>query len=281
MSEQRQSSDERSVQQRQASELAELEEDAGLGVEDVTAEEQLTPILRILHYQCPQIDPNDLGYVPNAKPGMLYNIATRETFDGNEGLDIIVCGRQRRYTEWLPRGSALGGGGFRGFHEAREPIIFDLVRKYGQFAPLHWTNDKGEEVDLIETGELFVLYAPPPLTIENAHRAIVNFTSKSLSVYKSYISRHMQWQIPGQNKPRAVFAYRWRLTSKATSNAKGKFFVWALDLAPPAGSPTEALVRIQDPMLYQTAKASWETYQRGQVRYTPDEAVTDGEDPPF
>lgn len=258
--------------------------DAGAGAEDVGADEQLTPILRVLHYQCPQIDEDDPGYVPGARPGNIFNIATQELWDGKEGLDVVVCGRKKHYGEWLPRGDG-GGGGFRGFHDQAEPIVQELLSRHGQFKPLPWTNDAGEDVQLVETGEMFVLYSPPPLSHDNARRAILSFTSKSLATYKGYNTRHAEWRFPqadGSRRPGPVWAYRWRLRSLGTSNKLGKFFIWTLDLAPPANGPIEALIGRQDPELFLMAKESSEQYRRGNVRYKAEQATTvNPNDPPF
>src|SRR6266550_8093085 len=136
-----------------ALEIVDWGDDAGVGAEDVGADEQLTPILRILHYQCPQIDEDDPGHVPGARPGMIYNIATHEVWDGKEGVDVVVCGRKKHYAEWIPRIDGGGGGGFRGFHDKTEPLVQELLHKHGERKPLPWVNDAGEDVQLIETGE--------------------------------------------------------------------------------------------------------------------------------
>jgi len=280
--------DERNVQARPENKSpAPLTEDwdSGEGFEDITADEQLTPILRVLHYQCPQIDKADPAFILGATPGMIMNTATRELFDGTVGLDVVVCGRGYRYAEWIPRGTiSASGGSFRGFRDPiHDPETAALIRKLqiqhkSRFMALPWENEKGEQVEFVETGELFVLFAPPPLTVGNARRAMLNFTSKSLAVWKSYNSKNMDWKNPKTGKPREIVAYRWRLSSHGTQNAKGKFFIWQLDLAPPAGSPVEALVHEQDLALWEMARASAQQFKQGQVRYTPEDQEDDSKD---
>jgi hypothetical protein len=68
-----------------------LGEDAGAGTEDMRMEEQLTPFLRILQKGSPQVDEESPEHMPGAKPGMLFDTATQETYDGKAGVQVLVA----------------------------------------------------------------------------------------------------------------------------------------------------------------------------------------------
>ena len=59
------------------------------------------------------------------------------------------------------------------------------------------------QVPLVETGQLYALYAPGPLTVDNAHRAIVSFTSTALRAYNDFVDRNMETLWPQKDGGRA------------------------------------------------------------------------------
>lgn len=248
--------------------------DAGAGMDDAGIDERITPLLRILHYQCPEVDRHDPAFVPGAEPGMFLNTATREVFDGvDTGLDVVIAARQRHFAEWVPRSR---GGGFRGFHDPREEVVNQLRARHGRFGRLPWVNPTtNEEVELVETGQLFVLYAPPPLSSDVARYAILSFTSASYPTYASVITRHNEWvfrQPDGTRKAAPAWAYRWRIRAVPTQNDKGKFFVPRIELAPPARNHLEALYIRDDPALFQAARDFALLVREGSVKYDMNQA---------
>ena len=214
---------------------------AGYGTEGLGIDDQPTPLLRILHYQCPQIDRADPKFIHGAAPGMICDVSIGEVWEGQEtGLDIVVCGTKRRYQRWIPRprpGLQIvrqRSGNFRGFLETDDPIVGPLLSRHGKFAALPRSNEDGETEQLVETGELFVLFGPPPLTHEGAQRAMVNFQSTSLGTWKMYNRRHESFRFPqpgGSMRQGPLCFWRWRLRSQPVSNDQGKFFVWSIELA--------------------------------------------------
>lgn len=89
-----------------------FEEDAGKGMENLDRDSIAIPFLAVLQKNSPQCDPDAGEYMPEAKPGMLYNTVTRELFDGKDGgVEFVPCFYERKWLRWTPREK---GGGFKG-----------------------------------------------------------------------------------------------------------------------------------------------------------------------
>ena len=56
----------------------------------------------MLSRQDPTLDTID------AKAGDIYNTVTGEWYKGGEGIKVVPCAYQRRFLEWMPRGSGSG-----------------------------------------------------------------------------------------------------------------------------------------------------------------------------
>jgi hypothetical protein len=165
-----------------ALQVVDLGEDAGAGTEDLRTEELLTPILRILQKGSPEVDPAMSEYNEDLRAGMIYNIATQEAYAGKTGIEMVVCARDYHYGMWVPRDL---GGGFRGMLRPEDPAVRQGLAKHGKFKKLPHTTEEGEQVELVETIQLYVLYAEDHLTDHNAQRAIVAFTSSALPVVQA------------------------------------------------------------------------------------------------
>ena len=85
-----------------------FEGDVGAGMEGVGIDELATPFLRVLQSNSPQVNEAKGEYIKGARPGMFLNTATRQVFDGKEGVIIMPCAFQRRFIQWGPRGSDRG-----------------------------------------------------------------------------------------------------------------------------------------------------------------------------
>ena len=72
-------------------EVSLLEEDANIGLSNMSMEDLSIPFLRILGDMSPQVKKSKEEYVEGAEPGMIFNTVTREIFGGEKGATIIPC----------------------------------------------------------------------------------------------------------------------------------------------------------------------------------------------
>lgn len=279
-------------------------EDAGLGFEENSQNEQITPFLRLLQGLSPQINPRKAEYVQGAALGQILNTGTGEVFDGEAGIDGIFCYKSYHYGMWIPRDL---GGGFRGMLRPDDQLVVDTLarmdEKYGhgsgrfnmpRYRDGRWTAvppqhpDSREEVELVETAQLYGLFARPgELTSEgDAFRAIIAFTSTSFPVYQSWNSRHSGWLWPRKptpddprtKAPAHIFYYKWHLTAVGVKNAKGEFMNWRIERHHPERSYREAGYMDQDPALYGMARDFFDLVRGGSVK-VDQEAGADEEIP--
>ena len=85
-----------------------FEEDAGGGLENLTAEDLTIPRLKILQALNPEVNKRDGKYVEGAAAGDILNTVTKELFTEDSGCVAIPVAYKRMFLEWTPRES--GGG---------------------------------------------------------------------------------------------------------------------------------------------------------------------------
>jgi hypothetical protein len=182
---------------------------AGLGYEEATQEAYAIPFLTILQTNSPQCDSDAAEYVKGAKAGDFYNTATKELYDGKEGVKVIQCYWQQKFCEWAPREQ---GGGFRGAHEVGTITTADLKR-----------NESGKVLlpngnYLSDTRYHFLL-----LTIPDGTRTVVlGLASTQVKVSKNWMTNQkMIKTLEGKNPP--SFGMMYHLTTKTVSNDKGSW----------------------------------------------------------
>jgi hypothetical protein len=265
-------------------------EDAGLGAETIAPEQRVTPFLAIVATNSPQLMRGDPKYLPDARAGMLFDTATGECF---EALEVVVAHQEHHYGAWRPRDL---GGGFRGIFEDQNPIVIDTMlrmgEKYGRSARFKmpkyrkegggWTDapallpGTGEEVELIETTQFYLLYGPPPISPAAAFPAIFRFKSTSLAVATGALALYQRGvRVAGRMVMPPLFAHLWELTSVLTENPSGKWFNPLLTHLPPGVNPVrdpeKCLLRRSDP-LYAMARDFRAAVVGGEVRVEYDAA---------
>jgi hypothetical protein len=213
--------------------LADYGTDAGMGMENVRQDEVLVPFLRILQSNSPQCEP-DTG-IEGAKPGMLFNTATNEMFDGKSGVLFVPCWRMDNYIEFVPRNN---GGGFVAAWESGDPRIRSLRQAQGEFGKI--TLQNGNE--LIETFYLFGLAAAMVETPEGYRpgdwfQCVIGFSSTQIKKYKIIMGRLND--LCGVPARAPIFAFSWRLGTVAESNKKGKFFGWRVGMSGPTAATSQ------------------------------------------
>lgn len=182
-----------------------LAADAGQGLDETTAADFSIPFLRVIQSLSPQLSKKDKEYIPNAKAGDFFNTVTREVFDGETGILVVVSHYKTVYNEWRPR--ELNGGGFIRSYETREDAN-------EQAKPEH---------DIVDTGTFYILHeqkdttlTPAVLTLKGSQRKIGR---DWLSTINSRVIKINEKVI----KP-ATYAYVFRLTTEEMSNEKGRWF---------------------------------------------------------
>lgn len=103
-----------------------LDEFAGAGTSD-RREDSVLPFLAILQKGSPQVNEKKSDYVPGAKPGMLYNTATRTLYpaEGDGVGPLAIQGfMEMAEVEWIPRSA---GGGFVAKHPLDTPLVNQIT----------------------------------------------------------------------------------------------------------------------------------------------------------
>lgn len=259
------------------------EEEMGAGFEGTRMEEQTVPFLRMAQGLSPELNPGKIEHIPGLSLGMIFNTATRERYPGQPGLQYIACAKDYGYGKWIPRDL---GSGFRGMVTPDDTLVRTtmarMVQKYGSSARFKfprykdgkWSDepprlsDTGEVVELVETGQVYVLYGLAPLTYENARRAVVAFTSTALGTYTGWVDRHRAQLWPQRSGPpreAPIYAYLWNLSTFLDKRGTNEFFNWRVDLAVP-GDYLKSLYAGANPELFAMAKDFYAQVRGGLVR---------------
>jgi len=63
-----------------------LEQFADQGFENVDSKSLALPFLKILGQLSPQVTQGDSQFIPEARPGMIFNTVTNQLYDGQKGI---------------------------------------------------------------------------------------------------------------------------------------------------------------------------------------------------
>lgn len=200
---------------------SELEQFAGLGMDQVRTEDMSIPFLRILAQLSPQVNKRDGAYVDGAEAGMIYNTVENVAYDGEEGILVIPCYYNRRYVEWKPREK---GGGYVNAYDVDDKIVHSTFR-----------DERGNDVlpngnILSNTAQFFVLLLDKDGT---ASRCLITMTSTQLKKARKWVTQMQSRTAMGKNGmfvlPMMSQVYRMRTVEER--NDKGSWFGWEISHA--------------------------------------------------
>jgi hypothetical protein len=229
---------------------------AGHGVEDVRKEEMLIPILRILQPLSPQCEEGNAKFIPDAKPGMIYNTATGQLFS-RDGFDFIICYRDHNFIEYVPRDN---GGGFVGIHDPSDEFIAQLRDAQGEFGKLKLDPENEASNEIIETYYFYGIASPRlddegnPVEDWDPIRAVIPYASTQIKKYRGMMTtiNGIRLRIPGKPEvPFPIFAHVWQFGTQPERNKKGSFFGWRTALR--GGSSMSARLAPSDPRFIDAA----------------------------
>ena len=107
-----------------------FEQDQAAGMQDMGSDDFAMPFLRVLGQLSPEINKRDSKYVEGAEAGMIFNTVTKQTYDGEKGLNLIPCGYKREYVEWSDRGE--GTSAPVAIHSVESGIIKETIEYYNK-----------------------------------------------------------------------------------------------------------------------------------------------------
>lgn len=264
-------------------------EDAGQGLEGVTAAELRIPFIIQLQPLSPQVKPVTAGGMPGAKPGMLLNAGTGELYDINEvPLTFLPVYRDHKFLEFTPRNL---GGGFVAMYEPDDALVVKLRGEQSKFGRLvhnntKGRNEKGELLDgteIIESFSLFGIFDPFGTT---PFRGVVPFKSTQIKKYQNFMGRVTGLKYnnaQGVPVTPPMWAHAWDLKAGFESNKQGEFYGLNLSLHGKKPDGTEdaaikSLVARSEP-IYQEAKAFYEMLREGVAKADMQTATADQEVP--
>lgn len=194
--------------------------DAGGGLEEADAQSYAIPFLVVLQKGSPQCDEDHAACIPKAKPGMFFNTATNEIFDGAKGVVVVPAHFRRRYTEWIPREE---GGGYRGEHLPDTVDRMKLERgKSGRMLL-----DNGNE--LADTRYHFCVL----LTDEGPQPVVISMTSTQIKKSRGWMTKMNNLKLEGKDGKRytpPTFSHAYRLMTVSENNDLGSWKGFQIEL---------------------------------------------------
>lgn len=238
-----------------------FEEFAGLGMEDVSAQDMAIPFLRILAQLSPQVNKRDGAYVQGAEAGMIYNTVANEVYDGEKGVVVVPCYYSRRMIEWKPREQ---GGGYVGAYEVDDPIVKTTFR-----------DQRGNDVlpngnYLQNTAQFFVLVLTEDGGVQ---RCLITMTSTQLKKARQWMTQIQSLTARGKNGTMftlPMMSHKYLLRTVEQRNDKGSWFGWDVSKIGPLRLDGE------DREIFEVAVAFSKSIRAGEVKVKQDQSHDDG-----
>ena len=232
-----------------------FEEDKAGGMLGMSSEDFAMPFLRVLGQLSPETNKRDAKYIQHAEPGMIFNTVTKQTYDGENGLNIIPCGYKREYVEWSDRGE--GTSAPVSIHPVSSGIIKEATRG------ADWKDRLPNGNYLENTASYFVM-------TEDLQVALISMKSTQLKVSRTWNTMMNTIKLKGKDGlfTPAAYSHVYKLKTVQQSNDKGTWFGWNVSLVGP----------IQDKNLYETAKKFASSVATGKVEAKHGEGETKSKD---
>lgn len=209
-------------------------EDEGLGHSDFETKDLAIPFVRILQSNSPQVLKRGDGYIDGCEPGHIFNTALEKPYDGEQGIYVIVCKYQRKYTEWKLRiaeegSSTASGGGFVMDHGTDDSIMKKTQVKTMANGSKKNMLANGNEV--VESADYFVIMFDP--NDGGMQKAVISMASTQWKA-----ARKLNNQISGWSEPRPdgkgtfnppPYGRVYLFSTVPQSNDKGDFFGWKIE----------------------------------------------------
>ena len=208
-----------------------FETDGAAGMDNMGSEDFAMPFLRVLGQLSPEIKKRDAKYVEGAEAGMIFNTVTKQTYDGEKGLNVIPCGYKREYVEWSDRGEGTSAP------VAIHPVSSGIIKEAKRGADFKDRLPNGNYLE--NTASYFVL-------TEDMGQALITMKSTQLKVSRSWNSMMNTIKLKGKNGlfTPASYSHVYNLGTVQQSNDKGTWFGWSITKVGP----------VQEKETYEAAK---------------------------
>jgi len=232
-----------------------FEQDQAGGMEEMKSGDFAMPFLRVLGQLSPEINERDAKYVQGAKAGMIFNTATKQAYDGVEGVNVIPCGYKREYVEWSDRGE--GTSAPVATHSVGSGIIDDTTRG-------------ADYKDRLPNGNYLENTASYFVMLPDTQQALITMKSTQLKVSRSWNTMMNTIKLEGKDGlfTPAAYSHVYKLSTVQQSNDKGTWFGWAIEKVGP----------VQDKITYETAKKFAMSVGNNQVQVKHGEGETKSKD---
>ena len=219
-----------------------FEQDQAAGMQDMGSDDFAMPFLRVLGQLSPEINKRDSKYVEGAEAGMIFNTVTKQTYDGEKGLNLIPCGYMREYVEWSDRGEGTSAP------VAIHPVSSGIIKEATRGAD--WKDRLPNGNYLENTASYFVL-------TEDLQTAVITMKSTQLKVSRNWNSMMNSIKLQGKEGlfTPAAYSHVYNLKTVQQSNDKGTWFGWTIEKVGP----------VQDKDLYGAAKSFASSVNKGDV----------------
>jgi len=227
--------------------------DAGMGFENVTANDVAIPYLKILQALSPEL--RGTTKVPGAEEGLIINTVTQQLM---KEFRVIPCAFKKSYVEWTPR--EAGGG---------------LVKEHMDEAILSKTKKNERNQDVLPNGNLIVTtsyHYVLVLTEGGYERAVMAMSSTQLKKSRRWLGQMMSLQVKVGDKSFTPppFSHSYHVGTGMETKDTNSWFGWIIN------DP----VMITDKNLYETAKKFGQDVTAGLVKVAepPQDGVVEPED---
>lgn len=188
---------------------------AGVGMEDVTAQDVLVPRLGILQAMSPQLKKTRSEYISGAEEGMIADLGTGQIFP--EGVWFLPVHYRRDYLEWAPRDT---GKGLVAIHST--PSILEKCHRDDRG---RWVLPNGNYI--AETAQFF------GLNLSAGRRmCFIPMTSTQLKKARRWITLALGEKLrraDGTEFTAPLFYRTYKLTTAPESNNDGEWFGWVIN----------------------------------------------------
>jgi hypothetical protein len=238
--------------------VTQLENLAGLGVENVGQRDLALPFLKILSQLSPQVTAGDSRFIEEAKPGQIYNSVSDQLYDGKKGIRVVPCFYKLEYLEWRDRGQE-GSGAPIAIYDSTSDILSKTTRGPDKKDRL----PNGNYIE--ETASHYVVLVDD--NDQATETALITMKATQRKKSRKWNSMIMTQRVKGKNgffQPPS-FAQIYRLKTTLEKNNLGSWYGWDVEFNSNVNNPT-LLKSAQD--FYNTCKQGEVKVQHGEEEPT-------------